>query len=166
MKKIIAVVALFSSALLAGCSSMPSGGSALAGLSGVMSGGSEAPATPYQQTEARVLKVRVATIHEENGLVTQIGQNAETEANARGSEAAGGGIVGGLISGVIGNVAHAVTANAEKSATAKKGILVVVKTNGGTIMSIAQAGKVHDFRRGQHVLIDWYSNGTKKVETL
>lgn len=169
MKKVIAVAAIIATTMLSGCAASNMN-SPLSALGGVMGGGSNDQASlgaPYQQVEAKVLKVRPTTIHEQpNGIVSSVASGSETQANSAVSQATGGGMMGGIISGVLSSVVHTATQSAENAASATTGILVEVRTKTGMIMSITQSGKVSDFHRGQGVLVDWYSNGQRKVESI
>lgn len=162
MKKILTAIAISTSMALSGC--VTDGMNPLVGGNGnsIASLG-----TPYQQTEATVIKVRETTIHTEpNGIISSMAGTAEGQVNGDVAASAGGGLFGGIINSVASNVIHSATQSAEDAATANKGIMLTLRTHSGTIMSVSQQGKISNFHHGQKVLIDWFSNGTKRVESL
>ncbi len=164
MKKTLTLITLSTVMLLSGCAT-----DGLNPLSGgdAMGGGTASLGTPYQQTEAIVIKVRATTIHTApNGVISSVASNTEGQADGQVAATAGGGMFGGIISSVAGNLIHSATQSAEDAATAQSGIMITVRAKSGTIMSISQAGKIDDFHHGQHVLVDWYGNGEKRIESM
>lgn len=127
-----------------------------------------------EQMQGKILKVTPIMYQGKTG---ELASNVGNETNSYGSQyadraiesKAGYGWLGSVASSVANHVISNATKSAEKNAGKQPGLRLVVKVNSDNvtrIVTIKQPGKRGTFTKGENVLVDLYSTGAVRVETL
>lgn len=127
---------------------------------------------PVKQREGKLLKVSKIKLNGKSGqLTSKVGNDVKYHSQGATDRAVrssmGSGLAGSVASTVANQAIKQGVKHVKNKADTKTGVRLVVRMKKSQkIITLKQPGTPKTFSSGQKVLVDWFSSGATRVETL